>query len=104
MVDSALTAFLKIRVDLHHANKNYLKQFNSAPKMVEAFGPDFEVQMGFGMHIGWAIEVGGTVGEWVGGYRWIQFIKTRHLRSQQAMVRPPSFALTYSLTHAGSNW
>jgi hypothetical protein len=54
--------------------------------------------MGFGMHIGWAIEVG----RWVGG--WIQFIKNRHSRSQQVIVRPPSFALTYSLTHIGSDW
>ena len=63
MVDSALTAFLKIRVDLHNANRpgtGLMQEFTKDPRMVEQFGPAFQVKMGFGMHIGWAIE--GAIG------------------------------------------
>ena len=63
MIESALASFLKCLVDLHKANepkKGCLEPFCTHPKMVEAFGDDFRVQMGFGLHMGWAIE--GTIG------------------------------------------
>jgi hypothetical protein len=62
MVDSALTAFLKIRVDLHHANadmrKGQLGTYNK--EHARELGDGYEVEMGFGLHIGWAIE--GAIG------------------------------------------
>lgn len=62
MVESALASFLKAQVDLHHANKagGILEPFAKHPAMVNEFGDDFRVRMGFGLHIGWAIE--GTIG------------------------------------------
>ena len=61
MVESALASFLKCMVDLHHANSNgSLTQFTSHPEIVKEFGEDFAVHMGFGLHVGWAIE--GTIG------------------------------------------
>jgi class 3 adenylate cyclase len=61
MVESAVTSFLKVEVDMHHANHGgKLKHFNENPAMVEEFGGNFLVHMGLGLHIGWAIE--GTIG------------------------------------------
>lgn len=62
MVDSALTAMLKVRCDVHTANKpeGSLRRFLEDKKIVEHFGADHEVHMGFGMHIGWATE--GAIG------------------------------------------
>ncbi|KAH8062211.1 hypothetical protein JL722_3123 [Aureococcus anophagefferens] len=62
MVESALASFLKVQVDLHTANKatGSLDKFNKHPKIVAEFGDDQHVHMGFGLHIGWAIE--GTIG------------------------------------------
>lgn len=60
MVDSALTAVLSMRIDIHHANVHgTLEKFCRNPKLIAAFG-DFEVHLGFGLHIGWAIE--GAIG------------------------------------------
>uniref|UniRef100_K3WBH0 Guanylate cyclase domain-containing protein n=1 Tax=Globisporangium ultimum (strain ATCC 200006 / CBS 805.95 / DAOM BR144) TaxID=431595 RepID=K3WBH0_GLOUD len=60
LVDSALTAVLKMRVDIHNANHHgTLQKFCTNKKLVAAF-EDFEVHMGFGLHIGWAIE--GAIG------------------------------------------
>ena len=63
MVESALAAFLKCQVDLHKANdplSGVLAPFCTHPKMMTEFGDDFRVHMGFGLHLGWAIE--GTIG------------------------------------------
>lgn len=62
MVESALASFLKAQVDLHHANRStgVLEPFRAHAKMKTEFGDDFKVHMGFGLHIGWAIE--GTIG------------------------------------------
>lgn len=61
MVESAVTSFLKVEVDMHHANNGgKLERFNKNPAMVEEFGNHFKVHMGLGLHIGWAIE--GTIG------------------------------------------
>lgn len=60
LVDSALTAILKMRVDIHNANHHgTLRKYCTNRKLVAAF-EDFEVHLGFGMHIGWAIE--GAIG------------------------------------------
>lgn len=60
LVDSALTAVLKMRVDLHNANHHgTLHKYCTNPKLVAAFDT-FEVHLGFGLHIGWAIE--GAIG------------------------------------------
>ena len=59
MADSALAAFLKCLVDLENANTNgSLTEYLSYPRVVKRFGPDFRIKMGFGMHVGWAIEGG----------------------------------------------
>lgn len=60
LVDSALTSVLKMRVDIHNANHHgTLRKYCANTKLVAAF-EDFEVHLGFGMHIGWAIE--GAIG------------------------------------------
>lgn len=63
LVDSALAAVLKMRVDLESANttaKGSLRQFCENPNVISTFGKDFQVHLGFGLHIGWAIE--GAIG------------------------------------------
>ncbi|GMH87188.1 hypothetical protein TrVE_jg6898 [Triparma verrucosa] len=61
MADSALAAFLKCLVDLDNANtKGSLTEYLSNDRVVKRFGPDFRIKMGFGMHVGWAIE--GAIG------------------------------------------
>ncbi|KAF4317331.1 hypothetical protein BBO99_00006367 [Phytophthora kernoviae] len=60
MVDSALTAVLKMRVDIHNANHHgSLHTYCTNTKLIAAFD-NFEVHLGFGLHIGWAIE--GAIG------------------------------------------
>jgi class 3 adenylate cyclase len=62
MVDASLIAVLKMCVDLHNGNRSTgkLYPFCRDKKMVEAFGDHYKVGMGFGMHMGWAIE--GAIG------------------------------------------
>lgn len=63
IVDSALTAVLKMRVGLHQANhgeRAKLHQFNTRPSVASAFGANYETHLGFGLHMGWAIE--GAIG------------------------------------------
>ena len=61
LADSALAAFIKCLVDLDNANTaGTLTQYLVNPKVVKRFGPDFRIKMGFGMHVGWAIE--GAIG------------------------------------------
>ena len=62
MVDSAMISLLKNRIDLHNANREggTLDVFKKNKKMVDYFEGKFTVEMGFGMHIGWAIE--GAIG------------------------------------------
>ncbi|KAH7482308.1 accessory factor associated with RNA polymerase II [Phytophthora ramorum] len=60
LVDSALTAVLKMRVDIHNANHHgTLHKYCNDTKLLAAFD-NFEVHLGFGLHIGWAIE--GAIG------------------------------------------
>ena len=61
MADSALAAFLKCLVDLDNANTaGSLTEYLRHTRVVKRFGPDFRIRMGFGMHVGWAIE--GAIG------------------------------------------
>jgi class 3 adenylate cyclase len=61
MADSALTAFLKCCVDLENANRDgVLCEYKNHRAIINRFGPDFNIRMGFGMHVGWAIE--GAIG------------------------------------------
>jgi len=61
MAESALTAFLRIIVDMHNANTDgCLAQYASDPRVIERFGRDYRIRMGFGIHVGWAIE--GAIG------------------------------------------
>lgn len=61
MADSALTAFLKCLIDLDNANTNGpLTCYLSNERVVKRFGNNFRIRMGFGMHVGWAIE--GAIG------------------------------------------
>ena len=60
LVDSALAAILRIRMGIAKANNDgTFASFVAHPKMLKKFGP-FKVKMGFGLHIGWAIE--GAIG------------------------------------------
>ena len=61
MADSALTAFLKCLIDLDNANTDgCLTEYLTHPRVVARFGPNFRIRMGFGLHVGWAIE--GAIG------------------------------------------
>ncbi|KDO29474.1 hypothetical protein SPRG_06013 [Saprolegnia parasitica CBS 223.65] len=62
LVDSALMAVLKMRIDIHAANEpgGRFELYLSNPKLQAKFGEHFGVHMGFGLHIGWAIE--GAIG------------------------------------------
>lgn len=61
MADSALTAFLKCLIDLDNANTDgSLTEYLRNEAVVRRFGPDFRIKMGFGMHVGWAVE--GAIG------------------------------------------
>ncbi|CAK4081656.1 unnamed protein product [Aphanomyces euteiches] len=61
MADSALTAFIKCMIDLDNANSfGVLHEYIVKDVVVKRFGPGFRIQMGFGMHVGWAIE--GAIG------------------------------------------
>jgi hypothetical protein len=60
MVDSALAAILRIRIGVEKANNDgTFATFVAHPKMIKRFG-HFKINMGFGLHIGWAIE--GAIG------------------------------------------
>lgn len=58
LADKALTAFL--RVILRVASSQELCDFGKNAAMRAVFGDDFRVSMGFGLHVGWAIE--GAIG------------------------------------------
>mmetsp|Transcript_4206 Transcript_4206/g.8486 ORF Transcript_4206/g.8486 Transcript_4206/m.8486 type:complete len:833 (+) Transcript_4206:135-2633(+) len=62
LVDSALVGVLKMRVDLSFANGEggTLEEFKKNKKLVDYYNGTFQVDMGFGLHIGWAIE--GAIG------------------------------------------
>ena len=60
MVDSALAAIVRIRLGVEKANNDgTFASFVAHPKMIKRFG-HFKIRMGFGLHIGWAIE--GAIG------------------------------------------
>ena len=61
LADSALAAFLKALVDMDNANTNgTLSMYLVHNRVVKRFGTNFRIKMGFGMHVGWAIE--GAIG------------------------------------------
>jgi class 3 adenylate cyclase len=61
LADSALVAFLKCLVDMDNANTSgTLSMYLVNKKVVKRFGANFRIKMGFGMHVGWAIE--GAIG------------------------------------------
>lgn len=53
LADKALVSFLRIIVEIHASDE--VKKYANHPRIKEAFH-DFEVQLGFGLHCGWAIE------------------------------------------------
>ena len=60
LVDSALAAVVRIRMGVEKANNDgTFASFVAHPKMIKRFG-HFKVKMGFGLHLGWAIE--GAIG------------------------------------------
>jgi class 3 adenylate cyclase len=61
MADSALTAFIKALIDLDNANETgNLNVYRHHKRVIKRFGDNFKIKMGFGMHVGWAIE--GAIG------------------------------------------
>jgi len=59
--DNALAAFLKMMVDIFNSNeRGDLNQYRHDPRIISRMGPGYGVKMGFGLHIGWAIE--GAIG------------------------------------------
>ncbi|KAF1329474.1 Voltage-gated ion channel, partial [Globisporangium splendens] len=61
MADSALTAFIKCMIALDNANTDGpLTEYLKNDAVVKRFGPNFRIKMGFGMHVGWAVE--GAIG------------------------------------------
>eukprot|EP00632_Arachnochrysis_sp_CCMP2950_P001313 CAMPEP_0185705634 /NCGR_PEP_ID=MMETSP1164-20130828/20270_1 /TAXON_ID=1104430 /ORGANISM="Chrysoreinhardia sp, Strain CCMP2950" /LENGTH=833 /DNA_ID=CAMNT_0028373023 /DNA_START=368 /DNA_END=2868 /DNA_ORIENTATION=+ len=61
MADAAITAFLKCQIDLENENADgCLTCYASYDAVLCRFGRGFKIHMGFGMHVGWAIE--GAIG------------------------------------------
>jgi class 3 adenylate cyclase len=61
VVDNALAAFLKIQVDIEESNKRgLLAKYATDPRIAPRFEEGYSVKMGFGLHVGWAIE--GAIG------------------------------------------
>jgi len=61
MADAAITAFIKCQIDLDNENLDgCLTCYATYDAILRRFGPGFKIQMGFGMHVGWAIE--GAIG------------------------------------------
>jgi len=62
IVEKALISFLKVNIDINRSPD--LRQYNSPDSKIGArlrkYIPDFRVRLGFGLHIGWAIE--GAIG------------------------------------------
>ena len=56
--DSALLAFLNIIKKLNKSKEILI--YRKDPLLIEKFGKNFSVQMGFGLHTGWGIE--GAIG------------------------------------------
>jgi len=52
--DRSVVAFLRVIVDLDASEE--LRAYENDPRIYAAFGGDFQVQLGFGLHCGWAIE------------------------------------------------
>ena len=63
MADSVLAATVKCCNDLMIANvSGNLSVYRNMPSIRQRFGPNFRVNMGFGVHCGWCIE--GAIGSW----------------------------------------
>merc|ERR1711998_182758 len=61
MADSAVNAFLKCIIDLENENETgCLAEYATYEAVLNRFGPGFRIKMGFGMHVGWAVE--GAIG------------------------------------------
>ena len=54
LADKALVSFLRIIVEI--AASEEIRRYANHPRIQAAFGSDFEVTLGFGLHCGWAIE------------------------------------------------
>lgn len=61
LADNALYAFLKVVVDIANSNENgQLRQYRNDPRLASRFPDGYSVKMGYGLHLGWAIE--GAIG------------------------------------------
>jgi len=54
VADNALMAFLKTMVDIDNSSK--LREYKSHKILQERFDSAFAVKMGYGLHVGWAID------------------------------------------------
>lgn len=61
IIDNALGAFLKTRVEIDHSNDHgVLSMYKTDKDIIRRFPTGYSVRMGYGMHVGWAIE--GAIG------------------------------------------
>jgi class 3 adenylate cyclase len=61
LIDSALAAILKVRINIHRANlSGVFAKYVHNPSVVSSLGTSVSVQLTLGMHVGWAIE--GAIG------------------------------------------
>merc|ERR1719230_2560413 len=61
MADSSINAFLRCIIDLENENETgCLAEYATYEAVLKRFGPGFRIKMGFGMHVGWAVE--GAIG------------------------------------------
>ena len=58
VADNALASFMAVIASLRSSPQ--LARFNAHPGLLSRLGPDFAIRMGFGLHVGWAIE--GAIG------------------------------------------
>lgn len=62
LCDNALLAFIKVLIDLKRENgpDGVFNTYKNHPAIVNRFGDDFQICLGMGLHVGWAIE--GAIG------------------------------------------
>jgi len=61
MADSAVNAFMRCIIDLENENETgCLAEYATYEAVIKRFGVGFKIKMGFGMHVGWAVE--GAIG------------------------------------------
>ena len=60
LADLSLMALIKIIIAINEKNKNEFLKYRQNINIIRRMGPDWQVKLGWGLHVGWAIE--GAIG------------------------------------------